>query len=503
MHLRRVKTGVQIASFACTLLVLLIAAGRGEAADQKAILDKIKAHYQAAVVAYDDGDYAKTKSQLLEVIALSKEGGVGNNKIVARSYLIFGVLEVAGFKDTAAGVRYFAKALDISPAIQVPASMATKPVLAAFERAENQPPEPGNTSADKEASAPAEEEKEKPAPPTAKTEKAEKAEKTEKAEKPEKTKGPKESPDKDKQLAEMKDRVSQLEAEKQEQDKELADARARLKELDKGKPDKDKQLAEMKGRASQLDKQKQEQDKQLTDAKDAAKKDHEANDKLKKEKLESDQQLAAAREAAKRQSEATDKLNQAKAESDRQLADAKSHLQQLTKEKLETDQQLATTREAEKKERETREKLEKVLQEAQARDKDRKNRDEQARLERDRLAEGPELPGHFSEAITCTMPDEIPEDTDLFVHCLPRQNLAAKVIVLYYRPGGTVFYNATTMERSKKGWYTALIPGARITGKILHYYVEARDARQDIAANNGKSSSPNVAVVRPAGAHRQ
>jgi hypothetical protein len=33
----------------------------------------------------------------------------------------------------------------------------------------------------------------------------------------------------------------------------------------------------------------------------------------------------------------------------------------------------------------------------------------------------------------------------------------------------------------------------------MHYYVEARDAKEKIAASNGKASSPNVLTVRPAG----
>jgi hypothetical protein len=538
---------VQIVSFACSLLLLLVAAGRSEAGDQKAVVEKIKAHYQAAVAAYDDGDFDKTKVQLQQAIALSKENGVGNNKIVAQTYLLFGVLEIAGFKDPDAGVRYFAKALDISPAIQLPPSMASKAVLAAFERAENQS-SPGDASGgSKEPSAPSvvEVEKEKPAPSAPEKKRADaegkerdkrtrddrvrddklvddlaKAKIGESQAEADKSRVQKDTQDKDRQITEMKGRLSQLEKEKQEQDKQLTDAKTRLQQLEKDKPDKDKQLGEAKGRASQLEKEKQEQDKQLAASKDSARKENEANDKVKKDKLESDrqaadakarllqltkekqetdQQLATARADGKREHEANDKLEKAKAESDRQLGDTKGRLQQLTKEKQETDRQLATTRDGEKRERESREKLEKVWQEAQARDKDRKNRDEQARLEHDKLVDGPDLPGHFSEPIYCTLPDEIPPGADLYVHCVPHANVAAKVVALYYRAGGTVVYNATTMERSRKGWYTALIPGTRITGKLLHYYVEARDARQDVTATYGKATSPNIAMIKPAG----
>ena len=540
---------VQIASFACSLLLLLVAAGKSQAGDQKAVIEKIKVHYQAAAAAYDDGDFDKTKVQLQQAIALSKENGVASNKIVAQTYLLFGVLEVAGFKDPDAGVRSFAKALDISPAIQLPPSMASKAVLAAFERAENQS-SPGDTSAGgKEPSRPSavEVEKEKPKPPSAAESKRADAESKDRDKRSrddrvrddklvddlaqskigesraeaEKSRLQKDSSDKDRQLAETKARIAQLEKEKQEQDKQLADTKTRLQQLEKDKPDKDKQVADAKGRASQLEKERLEQDKQLAASKDAARKENEANDKLKKEKLESDrqaadakarlqqltkekqetdQQLATARADGKREHEANDKLEKTKAESERQLADTKGRLQQLTKEKQETDRQLATTRDGEKRERESREKLEKVWQEAQTRDKEKKNRDEQARLEHDKLVDGPDLPGHFSEPIFCTVPDEIPQGADLYVHCVPHANVSAKIVALYYRAGGTVIYNATTMERSRKGWYTALIPGTRLTGKVLQYYVEARDSRQAVAATNGKSSSPNIATIRAAGA---
>jgi hypothetical protein len=85
---------------------------------------------------------------------------------------------------------------------------------------------------------------------------------------------------------------------------------------------------------------------------------------------------------------------------------------------------------------------------------------------------------------------------------VPQPGVGAKVIALYYRPSGAVVYNAVTMERSKKGWYVALIPGSKISGKLLQYYVEARDGREKLAASNGKASSPNIATVKLGGARR-
>jgi hypothetical protein len=101
-----------------------------------------------------------------------------------------------------------------------------------------------------------------------------------------------------------------------------------------------------------------------------------------------------------------------------------------------------------------------------------------------------------TEPIACTVPDEVPSGADLYVHCVPRPSINAKVVALYYRSGG-VLYNVSTMDRSKKGWYTAVIPGGKLAGKVLHYYVEARDGRQDVVGSNGRANSPNIATIRP------
>jgi hypothetical protein len=75
------------------------------------------------------------------------------------------------------------------------------------------------------------------------------------------------------------------------------------------------------------------------------------------------------------------------------------------------------------------------------------------------------------------------------------------VVTFYYRPSGVAQYNALIMERSKKGWFTAVIPSNRITGKALQYYAEARDGREEVFANNGKGNSPNTLMVRSSSAH--
>jgi hypothetical protein len=518
-------------ALACALVLAVVVAPEAAAADQKVALAKIKAHYQEAAAAYDDGDLAKTQAQLQQALKVADDSGVGSQKLVAQVYVLYGVLQVAGLKDADKGVKFFAKALDISPAIQVPPTMASKAVLAAFDRAENQESE--TAAAPKPPAAPGDTEEAllKPAEP-AKPTRAAKAEApvddpaaakaSESLQQAEKDRLQKEKQEQDKELASSKGRsqqlAQQLTKEKQDQDKQLADAKARLQQLTKEKQDQDKQLADIKARLQQLTKEKQDQDKLLAASQAGEKKERESSAKLAHDKAESDKQLAeqkrslleltkqkadtdrqlaAARDEAKKERETREKVERLKAETDKQLAEQKRSLLDLTKQKADSDRQLAAARDEAKKEREAKEKLVAARREADARDAERKAKELQERAAREKLAEGPELPPHISEQIACTVPDEVAPGADLFVHCVPRPGLDAKVVALYYRSGGGVVYNASTMDRSKKGWYTALIPGGKIAGKVLHYYVEARDSRQDVVGANGHANSPNIATIRP------
>jgi hypothetical protein len=448
-------------------LLLLVAARPALAADQKAIVEKIKGHNQAAISAYGASDFEEMKTKLLEALALGNENGLAKSKIVAQTYVLLGVLQVDGFKDSEAGVKFFAKALDISPAVQVPNGMSTKAVKAAFKKAEDEDAPAGEPELVETGKA------QKP-----KREKEEPAAREAPAEK--KSSGMTAA---EKKWAEAEERKQadaerkQAEAERKERDKLMEDlaaakvgestAAAEKEKLARDKQERERALADTKGRVQQLEKDKADRDKWLADT------------KAKLALLEKD-----------------------KPERDKQLADAKGRIQQLEKDKADRDKWLAATKDSEKKEREGKEKLEKGLQEIAEREKERRAKENEEKQEREKLEAGPDLPGHISEPITCTLPDEVQAGADLFVHCVPQPGVGAKVIALYYRPSGAVVYNAVTMERSRKGWYVALIPGSKISGKLLQYYVEARDGREKLAASNGKANSPNIATVKLGGARR-
>ena len=222
-----------------------------------------------------------------------------------------------------------------------------------------------------------------------------------------------------------------------------------------------------------------------------------AVDNKEKEKLSKEKAQAQGNEAKERA--AKEKLVAEKADKEKQLAEAKASILQLQKEKADKDKQLADAAVREKNEREAKEKLEKEKQLAEAKEKERKSNEEKERVNREKLADGPDLPSHFERPIYCAIPDEAQAGNDLFVHCVAQANFKDKEIAFFYRASGGSLYNSLALEPSKKGWRAAMIPGNRVTGKNLQYYVEVRDSHGAVAAAEGKPSSPNILTLKSAG----
>jgi hypothetical protein len=511
MSLPKNITGVAVA-----LVVSLAVAGAGRAADDSEA--QVEARNQAAIAAYEAGNFAKMKKELLKAVSIGEDAELDNSPVMARTYVLSAILQIEGNNDRDAGVRLFAKAIKISADVQIPKGMATTPVKMALKQARGDGEPPAEA-----------------APPAEKPEKAEKKETTrsESAAKAKEEKAREERNDEkersSRDLAEARDNENRERVEKErlqkdkfEKDKALADAKGRLEMAEEAKQQKDKALTDSKGRVQQLEKEKLDLEK----AKQALEKDKLEKDKAladargrlqmaEEAKQQKDKAIAEGKDREKKERDAKEKLEKERPEREKLLADAKARVQQLEKDKaqLEKDKQglekdkadrdklLAESRDREKKEHEAREKAEKAKQWAESNVRERESRDEQVRAERDRLAEGPDLPSHISEPLYCTVPDEVPTGNDLFVHCVPQASGKTKVVAFYYRPSGVAQYNALIMERSKKGWFTAVIPASRITGKALQYYAEARDAREEVFANNGKSNSPNTLIVRSQSAH--
>lgn len=516
----RRPAGVAVVSLG--LLVALAAAPRSAGAAEQKVFDQVTAKNKAAAAAYENGDFDKMKAQVLKAISLGEKGGLGGDAVLAESYMLAGVLYVDGLEQKDAAVRHFAKALKIAPDAAIPEGMGTKAVVAAFKEARSQ------ASADEPAEAPKPRGGAKKEAVAATEEPAADEEVKEKVERePTDSKG---KPDRERQLAEAKARIQGLEREKADLEKRLADGKDRVRKeqdakekLSGDRQDRDKLLAEAKGSLQGLEREKTDLEKRLTDANSKLAKERDAREKLaadkqgqdkiiteakaallqlQKDKADLEKKLAEANDRASKEKDAKEKLAADKQDKEKQLADTKGLLQQTQKDKTDKEKLLAETKERERKEREAKDKLEKDRQLAEARDKERKAKDEQERQEREKLAAGPDLPSRIPEPVHCAIGDEAQAGADLYVHCVAKPELKAKTIAFYYRSSGIAHYNSAAMERNKKGWYLTVIPAAKVTGKILQYYAEARDGREAVAAANGKANSPNVVTLRPAGPPR-
>jgi len=200
---------------------------------------------------------------------------------------------------------------------------------------------------------------------------------------------------------------------------------------------------------------------------------------------------------------AREKLDQGKTTAEKQLAEAKEHIAQLEKEKAARDKELiihprrseeGTRRPARSWRRSGKRQMPARRNARAARPRNHPNRE--------KLAEGPPLPAKIPEPIHCDIPDEVAPGVDLYVHCVAQPNVGAKIISFYYRPTGVVPFNAILMDPSKKGWFMAMIPGSRITGKFLHYYIEGARRSPGSGGQQRQPTSPNVMPIRQGGAAR-
>ena len=82
------------------------------------------------------------------------------------------------------------------------------------------------------------------------------------------------------------------------------------------------------------------------------------------------------------------------------------------------------------------------------------------------------------------------------LRCLTQPDIRVSKVVAYYRPAVGETYTALPMSRSKKGWYSAVIPGDHVTGRSLQFYFEAHGEPKESPVRNGKNESPNVMVLK-------
>jgi hypothetical protein len=91
--------------------------------------------------------------------------------------------------------------------------------------------------------------------------------------------------------------------------------------------------------------------------------------------------------------------------------------------------------------------------------------------------------------------DEAPEGKAVRVRARVGADVSAAKILLYYRVGGE--FESVVMGEDRPGLFLGTIPGDRVTGKSLHYYLEAQGDGGERVAGHGTAANPNIIVVRP------
>ena len=109
----------------------------------------------------------------------------------------------------------------------------------------------------------------------------------------------------------------------------------------------------------------------------------------------------------------------------------------------------------------------------------------------------PDLPARVPSPLYCPLPFDIPPEQDFVVRCLTQKQQRKASGTFYFRPqGDQQGFVALPMERSPKGWLTAIVPGSAIQGKALPYYVKAQIPGSQEAFYLGHPEAPNDLIIR-------
>jgi hypothetical protein len=108
----------------------------------------------------------------------------------------------------------------------------------------------------------------------------------------------------------------------------------------------------------------------------------------------------------------------------------------------------------------------------------------------------PDVPVSIPQPLYCPVPVEGPPSQEVNLRCLTQPEIRVNKVVAYFRPAGGETYTPLLMTRTRKGWYSAVVPANQVTGRSLQFYFEAHGAANNVAVRNGKGDSPNVIVLK-------
>jgi hypothetical protein len=125
------------------LALVLIGAGvmaappRAAAQDTEAAVQRMIELNRQALTAFAAKDFETARTALLDAVRQGKEAGLGEDKMMARTYLHLGAVYIDGLKDRTRGLRFLMLALRLRPDIGITPSLVTPSLKEAFEEAKN------------------------------------------------------------------------------------------------------------------------------------------------------------------------------------------------------------------------------------------------------------------------------------------------------------------------------------------------------------------------------
>jgi hypothetical protein len=109
--------------------------------------------------------------------------------------------------------------------------------------------------------------------------------------------------------------------------------------------------------------------------------------------------------------------------------------------------------------------------------------------------EEPAPPARVPEPFYCPLPSEVPPKQDIMVRCLTQKQPRRASATIFYRESGAEDFTPLPMTRSPKGWLTATVPAAAVTGSAFQYYLEAKLPGVKEPLTIGTADGPNLMPI--------
>ena len=109
--------------------------------------------------------------------------------------------------------------------------------------------------------------------------------------------------------------------------------------------------------------------------------------------------------------------------------------------------------------------------------------------------EEPTPPARVPEPFYCPLPSEVPPKEDIIVRCVTQKQSKRASATLFYRESGAEDFTPLPMTRSPRGWLSATVPAAAVTGTAFQFYLEAKLPGAKEPMTIGTADGPNLMPI--------